>query len=58
VARGLKDVKLAISDAHEGLRVAIETTLVGATWQHRRVHVMRNVLSKVPNMVSSIVRTI
>lgn len=62
VARGLKGVKLAISDAHEGLRSAIETTLVGATWQRCRVHVMRNVLSQVPKssqaMVSSIVRTI
>jgi putative transposase len=62
VARGLKGVKLAISDAHEGLRAAIETTLVGATWQRCRVHAMRNVLSQVPKssqaMVSSIVRTI
>jgi putative transposase len=38
VARGLQGVKLAISDAHEGLRAAIETTLVGATWQRCRVH--------------------
>ncbi|CAM4005093.1 Mutator family transposase [Alicyclobacillus pomorum] len=62
VARGLRGVKLAISDAHEGLRAAIETTLVGATWQRCRVHVIRNVLSQVPKssqaMVSSIVRTI
>jgi putative transposase len=62
VARGLRGVKLAISDAHEGLRAAIETTLVGATWQRCRIHVMRNVLSQVPKssqaMVSSIVRTI
>jgi len=62
VARGLRGVKLAISDAHEGLRAAIETALVGATWQRCRVHVMRNVLSQVPKssqaMVSSIVRTI
>jgi transposase-like protein len=62
VARGLRGVKLAISDAHEGLRAAIETVLVGSTWQRCRVHVMRNVLSQVPKssqaMVSSIVRTI
>ncbi len=62
VARGLRRVKLAISDAHEGLRAAIESVLVGATWQRCRVHVMRNVLSQVPKtsqpMVSSIVRTI
>ena len=36
--RGLKGVKLAISDAHEGLRQAIETVLVGASWQRCRVH--------------------
>lgn len=62
VARGLKGVKLAISDAHEGLRKAIEQVLIGATWQRCRVHFMRNVLSQVPKssqaMVSSIIRTI
>ena len=30
VARGLHGVKLAISDAHEGLRAAIETVWVGS----------------------------
>jgi len=62
VARGLRGVQLAISDAHEGLRRAIEQVLVGATWQRCRVHFMRNVLSQVPkssqSMVSSIIRTI
>ena len=62
VARGLRGVQLAISDAHEGLRRAIEQVLVGATWQRCRVHFMRNVLSQVPkssqSMVSSILRTI
>jgi transposase-like protein len=55
-------VQLAISDAHEGLRRAIEQVLVGTTWQRCRVHFMRNVLSQVPkssqSMVSSIIRTI
>jgi len=59
---GLRGVQLAISDAHEGLRRAIEQVLVGATWQRCRVHFMRNVLSQVPkssqSMVSSIIRTI
>ncbi len=62
VSRGLRGVKLAISDAHEGLRAAIETVLVGSAWQRCRVHVMRNILSQVPKssqmMVSAIVRTI
>ncbi len=62
VARGLRGVQLAISDAHEGLRSAIGSALTGATWQRCRVHTMRNILSQVPRasqaMVSSIVRTI
>lgn len=62
VARGLKGVKLAIRDAHPGLRAAIEQVLVGATWQRCRVHLMRNILSQVPGssqgMVSSIIRTV
>jgi transposase-like protein len=32
VKRGLKGVKLVISDAHDGLRLAI-TRVLGATWQ-------------------------
>jgi transposase-like protein len=41
VKRGLKGVKLVISDAHDGLRHAI-TRVLGATWQRCRVHWMRN----------------
>jgi hypothetical protein len=40
-------VKLAISDAHKGLKAAI-TRVVGATWQRCRVHFMRNALAHVP----------
>jgi putative transposase len=47
VKRGLKGVKLVISDAHEGLTAAI-TRVVGATWQRCRVHFMRNALAHVP----------
>src|SRR5512143_891857 len=39
--RGLKGVKLVISDAHEGLKHAI-ARVFGATWQRCRVHWMRN----------------
>jgi putative transposase len=35
--RGLRGVKLVISDAHEGLKAAIAKVL-GATWQRCRVH--------------------
>lgn len=60
-ARGLDGVKLAISDAHSGLKKAIGTVFQGAAWQRCRVHFMRNVLSTVPKgsqeMVASIIRT-
>ena len=42
--RGLRGVKLVISDAHEGLKAAIAKTL-NATWQRCRVHFMRNALA-------------
>jgi putative transposase len=43
--RGLRGVKLVISDAHEGLKAAIAKVLTGAAWQRCRVHFMRNVLA-------------
>jgi transposase-like protein len=46
VRRGLKGVKLVISDAHEGLKAAIRRVL-GATWQRCRVHWMRSALAHV-----------
>jgi len=42
--RGLRGVKLVVSDAHEGLKAAI-TKVLGATWQRCRVHFMRNALA-------------
>jgi len=42
--RGLRGVKLVISDAHEGLKAAIAKVL-HATWQRCRVHLMRNLLA-------------
>lgn len=44
--RGLRGVKLVISDAHEGLKAAAAKTL-RATWQRCRVHFMRNALAYV-----------
>jgi putative transposase len=62
VKRGLRGVRLVISDAHEGLRQAIAKTLHEATWQRCRVHFMRNLLSTVPKQaqdaVAAIVRTV
>ncbi len=42
--RGLRGVKLVISDAHEGLKTAI-AKILSATWQRCRVHFMRNALA-------------
>lgn len=61
-ARGLSGTQLVISDAHEGLKGAISSVLLGSSWQRCRVHFMRNVLAKIPKgnseMVLAAIRTI
>jgi len=42
--RGLRGVKLVISDGHEGIKAAVAKVLHGS-WQRCRVHFMRNVLA-------------
>jgi len=42
--RGLRGVKLVVSDAHEGIKASVSKVLC-ATWQRCRVHFMRNVLA-------------
>jgi transposase-like protein len=42
--RGLRGVKLAISDAHEGIKAAVAKVL-NASWQRCRVHFVRNALA-------------
>jgi putative transposase len=58
--RGLRGVKLVISDAHEGLKKAASKVL-SATWQRCRVHFMRNALAHVGakqrQMVAAAIRT-
>ncbi len=60
--RGLTGVQLVISDAHVGLKAAIASVLIGASWQRCRVHFLRNVLAQVPKgsaeMVAAAIRTI
>ena len=62
VRRGLRGVRLVISDAHEGLKGALVQALSGATWQRCRVHCMRNILAHVTkadkSMVAAALRTI
>jgi len=61
-ARGLRGVRLVISDAHEGLKDAIGAVLPGASWQRCRTHFMRNLLTRVrkssQQMVATLVRSI
>ncbi|WP_448059688.1 IS256 family transposase [Cellulomonas hominis] len=61
-ARGLGGVALVISDAHEGLKTAIASVLLGSSWQRCRVHFTRNVLDAVSKtnaeMVAAAIRTI
>jgi transposase-like protein len=62
VKRGLTGVRLVISDAHTGLKLAISTVLTGASWQRCRVHFLRNLRATVPlgarEAIAAIVRTI
>ncbi len=58
--RGLRGVKLVISDAHEGLKAAVAKVLK-ATWQRCWVHFMRNALAHASkgqrSMVAALLRT-
>ncbi len=51
-----------VSDRHLGLKEAIDTVFIGATWQRCRVHFLRNSLAKVPRasaeMVAAGIRSI
>jgi putative transposase len=59
--RGMRGVKLVISDAHEGLKAAV-AKVIKASWQRCRVHFMRNALAHVPKgqrqMVAALIRTV
>lgn len=60
--RGLKGVRLVISDQHAGLVAAIRRCLQGAAHQRWRVHFARNLLATVPKgnqeMVAAVFRTV
>jgi len=59
--RGLRGVKLVISDSHEGIKAAVAKVLK-ATWQRCRVHFMRNALAHAGKtqrrMVSAAIATV
>lgn len=62
VERGLNGVKLITSDNHKGLKAALAAELPGASWQRRRTHFMRNLLTRAPkgaqDLVATLVRSI
>ncbi|HEV3477729.1 MAG TPA: IS256 family transposase [Rubrobacteraceae bacterium] len=46
--RGLRGVRLVVSDDHEGIKAAVAGELPGVEWQRCVVHFQRNVLAHVP----------
>jgi len=46
--RGLRGVKLVISDGHKGIEEAVKKSFTGSSWQMCHVHFVRDVLRKVP----------
>lgn len=46
--RGLQSPKLIVSDAHEGLKQAIQQEFTGTSWQRCSVHFKRNIFDQVP----------
>lgn len=55
VDRGLRGVRLVVSDAHAGLRGAIRAVMNGTTWQRCYVHFIRDVLSHLPKAKQGLV---
>lgn len=53
--RGLRGVRLVISDDHEAIKQAVQVELPQAAWQRYVVHFERNVLSNVPQAESKAV---
>ena len=54
--RGLRGVKLVISDGHEGIKAAV-AKVMHATWQRCRVHFMRNVSAHAGRSARRVVTT-
>jgi len=46
--RGLSGVEVATSDAHKGLRQALEAAFPGLIWQRCQAHFRRNVMDRTP----------
>jgi transposase-like protein len=55
IDRGLKDVRLVVSDGHRGIQSAVSSRFLGATWQMCQVHFSRTVLNNIPNKDKEVV---
>ena len=55
IDRGLKDVKLVVSDGHKGIQSAVSSRFLGATWQMCQVHFSRAVMNNIPNKDKEVV---
>lgn len=52
-SRGIQSPHLIISDAHEGLKKAIQREFIGTSWQRCNVHFKRNIFTKLPKKNST-----
>jgi transposase-like protein len=49
-ARGMRGVKLVVSDDHAGLKAARQATMPGVPWQRCQFHTIQNALAHVPKV--------
>ena len=56
VDRGLKDVEMVISDAHQGQVNAIQKCFTDSVWQRCQIHFIRNVMDRLPKKNTEDVR--
>lgn len=54
--RGMRTPRLAISDAHKGIKKAIETEFPATSWQRCSVHFKKNVIDLIPRKDSAELR--
>ena len=50
LARGMRGVKLVVSDDHAGLKAARSATLSGIPWQRCQFHTIRNAMAHAPKV--------
>lgn len=55
-SRGIQSPQLVISDAHQGLKKAIQREFIGTAWQRCNVHFKRNIMEKLPKKDTSEIR--